>query len=75
MKKIKFHIMDHTGHTTVDFKKEGLGVEDAMTRFREILAGGHSAFKKDPSTGNRVQIRAFDPAAEDVLFIPQLKGG
>lgn len=74
---MKFQVMDQTGHTELDFDtadKEQLAAAEA--KFLALVKGEKkAAFKKNAEGGGGKLIRAFDPAAEVVLFQPPLVGG
>jgi trans-aconitate methyltransferase len=69
-------IMDPTGHTkqiwSADKEAE---VEAARAVFDNLTAAGYRAFhvKKDGEEGRRME--TFDPAAEKMILLPQLRGG
>jgi hypothetical protein len=72
---MKFLVPDHTGHSTEVFDKSSkVSMQDAMARFDELMKSGHvpAALGKD---GKHTVNRTFDPTAEEVLFVPHLKGG
>lgn len=77
---MQFHLMDQTGHTTIDFDKNGTEVAKAMAKFAELVkrpsegGKGYTAARRD-GQGKLTQIRSFDPAAEEIVFVPPLKGG
>ncbi len=74
----KFHIMDHTGHTTVEFDPaDKLSTEQAMQRFAELTGEKKmvAAEMHALGPGQHRKIEAFDPAINETLFIPQLVGG
>lgn len=74
----KLQIMDHSGHTTVEFDNATKnGVTEAMARFNELVkekkytagakvAGGDGQFRV---------VRDFDPTAEEIVLMPPLQGG
>jgi len=68
-------VMDHTGDTRYEFD---MTVDDALAeaekRFKEITGQGFTAAVKTGPGTSKV-IKAFDPTAEETLFIPRLKGG
>jgi hypothetical protein len=68
-------VMDHTGDTRRYFdSSDPAAVRDAERRFAELTGAGFTAAKR---TGNGTSelIRAFDPGAEETLFIPRLVAG
>lgn len=71
---MKFQVMDHTGHSTVEYSPDQHSA--AMAKFNELLKSGHTAAEKKSSTpGELTQIRSLDPSVEEVVFFPPLQGG
>lgn len=71
----KLSIMDHTGHSTVEFDKANVvSLQKAMRRFDELMAKGHTAAVRT-GPGELKQVRAFDPNAEETVLTPPLVGG
>lgn len=76
---MKLQIMDHTGHSTLEFDKASpVALAEAQAIFEKCLADGGAGFEKhEPdekgSTGTR--LKAFNPEAEEILLRPQLVGG
>lgn len=68
-------VMDHTGDTVHTFDPaNSVEVKEAEKRFMELTGEGFTpAVKTGP--GQSTVTRAFDPTAEETLFIPRLKGG
>ncbi len=68
-------VMDHTGDTRHVFDAaDRAAVAAAEKRFLELTGAGFiAAVKTGP--GEQQLVRAFDPAAEEVLFHPRLVGG
>lgn len=79
---MQFKIMDRTGHSTEVYDKaDTVSTEQAMARFAKLMEGD-KAEKKEPMTpfradgdGKHTRLKAFDPDAETVLWVPQLVGG
>ena len=68
-------VMDHTGDTRHQFdSSDAVGVAEAEARFKELTGTGFTAAKR-LGDGKSQVLRSFDPAAEETLFIPRLKGG
>lgn len=70
-------LMDHTGHTTIDFDQaDPQALADANKRFLELVGGQkHSAFTRKAGAGDYTQIRRPDQQRDETLFVPQLRGG
>jgi hypothetical protein len=49
-------------------------VAQAERRFKELIGAGFTAAVRREG-GRSELIRSFDPAAEETLFFPRLKGG
>lgn len=72
---MKFHVMDQTGHSTVEFDKANpVDLASAENMFNEFVSKGYAPAVKGED-GNHTLTRTFDPTAEETLFQPQLKGG
>ena len=70
------HVMDHSGHSTHPFDETNtVSVKEAEARFKELTGRGFVAAERFLSGTDRHHVKAFDPAAEDTLFIPQRAGG
>jgi hypothetical protein len=68
-------VMDHTGDTMHMFDStDARAVAEAEIRFKELTGAGFTAAKR-LGGGMTEVLRSFDPAAEETLFIPRLKGG
>lgn len=71
----KLHIMDHSGHSTIDFDKANtISVAEAERRFKELTGAGFTAAVR-AGPGESKVVKAFDPNAEETLLIPPLQGG
>lgn len=68
-------VMDHTGHTEHAFDPANVvSTGEAMRRFAELTGKGYAAAKR-VAPGQQQLIRAFDPTAEETIFVPPLQGG
>jgi hypothetical protein len=68
-------VMDATGDTRYEFDPaEAAAVAQAERRFKELIGAGFTAAVRREG-GRSELIRSFDPAAEETLFFPRLKGG
>lgn len=73
---MKHLILDHTGHSVIEFDKTNdAEVKDAMARFEKLLKGGHTAATR--KTGETDYKVIKDPAEQqdETLFVPQMRGG
>jgi hypothetical protein len=72
---MRFHLMDQTGHSTVEFDKlDQADLDRAARMFSDLLEKGYTPAVKGQD-GVHTSTRTFDPSAEDTLFQPQLVGG
>ena len=72
----RLQIMDHTGHSTVDFSKaDKVSLAEAEARFNELMERKFiaSAPGKDGAPGTL--LKSFDPDAETIIMNPPLQGG
>lgn len=70
----KLHIMDQTGHSTIDITDETKAQAKAL--FEKCLGEGGAAYRMD-APGKGTQIKNFDQTkdAPEVILRPQLVGG
>ena len=68
-------VMDHTGDTRHMFDPaDARAVAEAERRFKGLIGAGFTGAVRR-GEGKSEVLRTFDPAAEQTLFIPRLKGG
>jgi hypothetical protein len=68
-------VMDATGDTRHEFDPaDAAAVAEALARFKELTGAGFTAAVRR-GTGTSELIRDFDPAADETLFFPRLRGG
>jgi hypothetical protein len=68
-------VMDHCGDTRNQFDpSDAAAVAEAAKRFNALTGAGFTASVRTGGGQSKV-VRSFDPAAEETLFIPRLKGG
>jgi len=78
---MRFDIIDHTGHSTIDIddaKANGdtvLSVADAMAKFNALIGDGKTAATRKTGDASYKVTRTFDPTADETLFIPRMQGG
>lgn len=70
-------VMDPTGHTEITWDADvPAEVAVAKAAFKELTEQkGYQAFRVGRNGRQDERMREFDPEAEKVLMIPQLKGG
>lgn len=68
--------MDATGDTTLTWNPEtGEGVAPAQEQFDHFAQLGYLSYKVDGATGQKEQIRQFDPMADTIIQAVPLQGG
>ena len=68
-------VMDLNGDTRHEFDSaDAIAVQEAEKRFMELTGAGFTAAERTGQGTSKV-VRKFDPAAEETLFVPRLKGG
>ena len=68
-------VMDATGDTRHEFDPaDAVGMAEAERRFKELTGAGFTAAVRR-GEGRSELIRSFDPAAEETVFFPRLRGG
>jgi hypothetical protein len=68
-------VMDATGDTRHEFDPaDAAAVAEALARFKELTGAGFTAAVRR-GTDTSELIRDFDPAADETLFFPRLRGG
>lgn len=71
----KLVVLDFSGHTEVEFKKDDkASIKAAMDRFNELMKSGHVAYKVD-AKGEKTQTRSFEEDATEIIMHPQMVGG
>lgn len=69
-------VCDTSGHTTHRWDSDvPAEVAAARATFDAMTGKGYSAFRVDDRGERSTRITAFDPDAEEMILIPQLKGG
>jgi hypothetical protein len=67
-------VMNATGDTRHEFNPEdAAAVAEAAMRFKELTGTGFTAAVRRGDASELV--RHFDPAAEETVFFPRLRGG
>ena len=72
---MKFHVMDLTGHSTIDFTKDEAGVAEAMEKFKMLVDDQKKIAAVKGKNGDVTKVKSFDPNAEETVFISPLVGG
>jgi hypothetical protein len=71
----KMQVMDTSGHLEIKWSRDNEEeVESARDIFDEKTDAGYSAFKIE-GTQRGERITEFDPKAEKIMLVPQLRGG
>jgi len=72
----EMQIMDPTGHLTVSWNVSNRAEVDAAEEaFDKFTDEGYSAFRVGKGGERGVRIDTFDPDAEQMILLPQLRGG
>ena len=68
-------VMNATGDTRYEFDAtDAAAVAKASTRFKELTGAGYTAAVRR-GAGTSELVRDFDPAADETIFFPRLRGG
>jgi hypothetical protein len=68
-------VMDITGDTRHEFDPlDAAAVAKALARFKELTGAGFTAAVRS-GAGSSELVRHFDPAADETVFFPRLRGG
>jgi len=71
---VKIHTLDKTGDSVLDLDlSDSEAVQEAERVLHEHLVAGGAAIQTKP--GEATVVRTIDPAAEEIVFIPQIQGG
>lgn len=69
-------IMDTSGHTQLQWDPNVPNeVQAAKEAFATYVAKGYSAFRVGSDGEKSTRMEKFDPSAEEMILVPQLKGG
>ena len=72
----KHFVVDHTGHSTIEFDKSNTADLDAsIARFNALKANGHVAATRKAGERDYTVIKSPDQEQDETLFVPQLRGG
>lgn len=76
MSKFTFQVMDHTGHSVVDFDKaDPASMKQAEALFNKLVGESNRvAQRKSGETDYKVS-KEFDPTQDEALVIRPLQGG
>ena len=73
----KHFVMDHSGHSTIEFDASNtVDLDAAMARFEALTKyrSCAAATRKAGETDYKV-VKKFEDTQDETLFVPQLKGG
>ncbi len=70
---MKFNVMDHTGHTTLEFTAEQKA--EANAKFTELLAEGKIAGTRKAGQTDYQKVKSFDQLEDETTFTPARQGG
>lgn len=72
----KHLVTDMTGHTTYSFDLDNdVQVKEAMDRFTMLVGEEKKVAGVRGADGDFVRVSAFDPTAEETLFLSPMQGG
>ncbi len=73
----KHHLMDHSGHKTIEFDPaKTADLDAAVARFNALREQGHTAATRNTGeTEYQAPVKDFKDTKDETLFIPQLIGG
>ena len=72
----RMHLLNHTGHSTLEWDAlDQASVDAAIAEFEKQLDSGLFPFKRDAPGGAAQRIDTFDPTAEEILWLSPLQGG
>jgi len=70
---MKFQVMDHTGHSTLEFSEAQRA--DAQEKFTTLLAEGKIAGTRKTGERDYQNIKQFDDVRDETIFTPHRQGG
>jgi hypothetical protein len=72
----EMHVMDREGHTSVEWNPDNAEeVAVARATFEQMREKGYRAFRMRGSGQQGERMDSFDPRAEQMILVPQLRGG
>lgn len=70
------NVMDKTGHSTTTWDPSvSAEVAAARATFETLTGRGYKAFKVGVEGERGQRLESFDPAARQMIMVPQLQGG
>ena len=70
---MKFHIMDQSGHSTLEFSKDE--TTQAMEKFHALIGDKYTAATRKAGQTDYTVIKDGKQAQDETLFVPALQGG
>jgi hypothetical protein len=70
---MKFNVMDHTGHTTLEFTAEQKA--EANATFDRLLTEGKIAGTRKAGATDYQKVKSFDQLEDETTFTPARQGG
>jgi hypothetical protein len=72
----KHFVMDHTGHSTVEFDKlDPAQLKEANDRFEALIKEGHVAAPRKTGSTEYDVIKDPSQQQDETLFVPHMRGG
>lgn len=70
---MKFNVMDHTGHSTLEFTADQKA--EANATFDRLLAEGKIAGTRKAGATDYQKVKSFDQLEDETTFTPARQGG
>ena len=70
---MKFNVMDHTGHSTIEFTEDQR--VEAQAKFDELLAEGKIAGTRRMGETDYQKVKSFSELQDETTFTPARQGG
>ena len=70
---LKFHVMDHSGHSTIEFTSEQKA--EAQAKFDELLAEKKIVGTRKTGEQDYKAVKAFSELQDEAVFTPARQGG
>ena len=70
------HVLNRTGHQSLTWDAADVSsVENALKEYAALRDEGYVAFKKELGQEDVERLDAFDPGADEILWLKPLRGG
>jgi hypothetical protein len=76
MAKFTFQVMDHTGHSVVEFDKaDPAALKQAEALFMKLVGEGNRVAQRKSGETDYVVSKSFDPEKDEALVVRPMQGG